>query len=79
MSKREFCKTIVTVEVLSEQPIEFDDLQELHNMIEHGNCSGQFTADSAVILNGEPMAQALIAQFSDPEFFQLTETGEDID
>lgn len=77
-SKRKFYKTIIQVEVLSEDvPPEFDNLLELHHGINE-DWSGDWKVQAPVLRTGKEMAQDLIGQGSDPEFFRLTEQGEDI-
>lgn len=67
------------IEVLSEEPYEGDDLETLAYDITEGHCSGDV---SEIVRNeektGPEMAKLLIAQRSEPGFFQLTENGEDI-
>ena len=78
--KRKFFKTIVEVQVLSEDfPIEFDNLLELHHMTNSGEHSGVFNVKSTKRLNGLQAAKALISQGSDPEFFRINEKGENLD
>lgn len=73
---RKFWKTTIIVEVLSEDvPLEFDDLEEVHNAISSGACSGQYTSTSEE-LTGKQCADALTAQGSDPGFFQLDDNGD---
>lgn len=78
MSKRAFYKTTVTVEVLHEEPLNFDTLEDLHYAITDGDCSGKFEVTGFVAMDGKSMAKALQKQGSDPEFFQLDEEGNDI-
>jgi len=81
MAKRKFFKTVLKVEILSEnKPI--DDtlsLSEIAYEITEGGCSGKVETEMAVKLSGKEMAQALQAQASDPEFFQLDEEGNDLE
>lgn len=74
---RVFFKTTVVVEVLSEEPVEFDTLGELGAMISTGDCSGKYAVTKQERLNGRKAAKALISQGSDPGFFRLTESGKD--
>jgi hypothetical protein len=80
-STRKFYRTVVTVEILSEDP--FDGTQDLEYIdwaITDGDCSGRktVTVDNAE-LDGLAAAALLVAQGSDPEFFGLTEEGEDVE
>ena len=82
-SKRKFYRTIVTVEVLSEEPylepVEDDDLQVLSYDIGVGDCSGRVNWGESQEVDGPTMARLLQEQASDPEFFGLDENGEDLD
>ena len=79
-SKRKFYKTTYTFTVLSEEPLPDSlSLSDLDYETMDGHCSGQFGETLVEELDGETAAKALIEQGSDPEFFQLTEDGEDID
>jgi hypothetical protein len=79
MSDRTFYRTVVTVEVLSEDPLNFDTLEDLHHAITTGDCSGRYETTKTETLNGKDTAAGLIAQGSDPGFFQLDEEGNDCD
>lgn len=69
MSK--FYKTIVTIEILSEEPIGNPDLEEIQYQTTEGNWSGVVDVTSEEELTPEEMSKALIAQGSDPEFFSI--------
>jgi hypothetical protein len=77
MTKRKFHKSTLTVVVLSENPLEYDDLGDVAYLISEGDCSGQITNEKHEVLNGKQMAQALIKQGSGPEFFGINEKGEE--
>lgn len=72
-------KTIFKVEVLSEEPLGEVTLADLHYQITEGHCSGVFTEESVTPLTPAQMAEALIAQGSDPEFFGLDAKGNKIE
>jgi hypothetical protein len=75
---REFYRTVIHVEVLSEEPYVFNgDLRTVAEDICTGNCSGIARTVLEEQCNGARMAQLLISQGSDPEFFQLDEAGFD--
>lgn len=77
--KRKFYKTVVKVEVLTEdQPAEFETLEDLSYMITEGEASGKYEVTSSRGISARKCAEALIAQGSDPEFFQLDENGKDL-
>jgi len=78
MARRKFYRTIIQVEVLSEDPYEYEDLTGLAYDIENGPCSGKTSVKSSTILTGKQMAQALRKQGSDPEFLQLNDRGRTI-
>jgi hypothetical protein len=78
MTKRKFYKTTLQVTILSEEPFEWDDLSSVHHSVTSGDCSGDIEEIERITLNGKECASALIAQGSDPEFFQITEEGEDL-
>lgn len=78
-SKRKFYKTEIKVTVLSEDPYDYESLSQVAFDIEGGDCSGEVKVIKKERLTGKEAAKALQKQGSDPEFFQLTEEGEDID
>ena len=79
INKRKFYKTILRVEILSEDLYDFNDLSDIHESITYGNCSGKVHVVAEKELNGKQMADELRNQDSDPEFFQLNEEGEDVE
>ena len=67
---RKFYKTTFTVEVLSEEPFnETHDLSYIGESITLGECSGTVSISEDEELSAEQMAEALIEQGSDPDFF----------
>lgn len=78
MTDKKFYKTIIQVEVLSEEPFDYNDLSDVHYQITEGDCSGTFKTLSSDELDGKQAADALKAQDSDPEFFQIDEDGNDL-
>ena len=66
-------KTIITVEILSEDSLEgFDgDLECVNNEITNGDWSGRVVVGSSELVDDETMAKLLISQGSDPGFFGL--------
>jgi hypothetical protein len=79
MSDRKFYKTVLKVVVLSEQPLEWDNLSDVDYAITSGDCSGEITDDKTTTLNAKQVVKELIKQGSDSEFFQLDSDGQDID
>lgn len=79
MTTRKFYRTELKVVVLSEEPVNFEDLYGVHLAITDGSCSGNWNVAKVSELDGKQAVRALRAQGSDPEFFQLTDKGEDLD
>jgi hypothetical protein len=76
MSKK-FYKTTIMVEVLSEEPLPNDmSLQDIAFGITDGDWSGHWEISEMKPLNGKETADALVAQGSDPSFFNLSDEGE---
>lgn len=76
---RKFYRTIVEVEVLSEEPFpDVTDLDAIHYMVTEGDCSGKVSIKETKEIDGKTAADLLKAQGSDPEFFMLTEDGNDV-
>jgi len=79
-SKRKFFKTILKVEVLSEDvPLEWDSLSDVAYTITEGDCSGRVTTEKVEKLNAHNVALELQEQGSDPEFFQLDSHGNELE
>jgi hypothetical protein len=78
MNNRKYYKTTITVEVLSEWPVTFEDLNGVHLAITNGDCSGKWEVSKVEELNGKKVAAALTQQDSDPSFFNLTPYGDDL-
>jgi hypothetical protein len=81
MSKRKFYKTVIQVEVLSETKGITDgmDLYEIANEINEGGSSGSVKEIEQIEVDGKQMVDLLNDQGSEPEFFQLTPEGEEIE
>jgi hypothetical protein len=79
MASKTFYRTVVRVEVLSELPFRFENLTDVHNAITTGECSGciQIAVDNRP-MDGRECAERLLAEGSDPAFFGLLPTGEDV-
>jgi len=78
---RKFYKTIIQVEVLSEDnPIgDYVDLADLAYEITDGECSGNVEVKEKIELTGKQAADALENQGSDPSFFRLDDDGNDVE
>ena len=79
MTSRKFYKTIVQVEILSEEPIGEPSLETIHYNITDGDWSGVTLIKEQKELDGAEMANELLNQASDSSFFGLTEDGEDVE
>ena len=78
-TSRKFYRLLVPVEILSEEsPPATWGLDEIHEAITTGDCSGRIVSRTVCTLGGLATARALMAQGSDPEFFSLTRQGGDL-
>lgn len=78
MSQRKFYRTVIHVEILSDDPSPKDaSLQDIAYQISEGDWSGATKMAEHEEMDGEKMAKLLQEQGSDPSFFQLTEDGKD--
>ena len=79
-SKRKFYRTVIQVEILSEEPYSGNDLETIQYDITDGHCSGKIIdIERNQEKTGQEMAGLSKEQGSDPEFFQLDENGNDTD
>lgn len=69
--ERMFHRTVLTYEVLSEEPYEYSDLETLAYDVRDGDCSGMLLKEEHQEVSAERMAALLEAQGSDPSFFQI--------
>jgi hypothetical protein len=73
---KKFFKTIVTFEVLSDEPIPYDvSLDDIVEEAREGRYVGRMGARKEVPLTGFGMARALEDFGSDPSFFELDDEG----
>jgi hypothetical protein len=63
-----YYRTIVTIEVLSEEPVDFDSLQAVHDAIVFGGCSGKWSVTFTEEVSPMRMEKLLLDQGSDPMF-----------
>lgn len=63
-----FYRTVIEVEVLSEDPYVFNSLSNIAHDIRDGDCSGKVTVISQEEVSPDKMAELLTAQGSDPSF-----------
>ena len=59
---KKFYKTVIQIEVLSEEPFEYENLSQVVYQITKGGCSCTHKTIKACVLNGEEAAKALLAQ-----------------
>jgi hypothetical protein len=79
MTNRKFHKRVVTLEILSEEPIpEGMDIANIIFEAQEGDYSMRECDEKDTILDGKQAAKALLQQNSDPSFFQLTPNGDDL-
>lgn len=80
MSDRKFYRTLVKIEVLSEEPISSEiGIETLCAEITTGDYSGLVLWSPGQEIDGKTAATALIGQGSDPSFFGLDEEGNDVE
>ena len=78
-NQRKYHRTVIQVEVLSEEPYTVEDLKDVSYDISEGHCSGQVEVLLREEVDGTSMAKLLLEQGSDPEFFRLDGDGNDLD
>jgi hypothetical protein len=78
-SKRKFYRTVVTVEVLSEQPLDDMGLDALNYAITEGDCVGRTHFGDPQEIEPADAADRLREMGSEPGFFQLDDKGDDIE
>jgi len=74
-SEKKFYKTIIQIEVLSEEPYDNDDPAAIGYDCDEGDCVGTSKIVSQKVLTGKQMANALYDAGSEPGFFQLNDDG----
>lgn len=80
VSSRTFYRSLVTIEVISDvKGLSELSLEDLNFEITDGGSSGMVLKRVETEIDGANAAKRLLAQGSDPGFFQLTETGQDDD
>jgi hypothetical protein len=79
-STRQFYKTKLTIEVLSEEKIpDSMSIEQIAWEATNGHYSMATVACKEKVMTGKQAANALLKQGSSPEFFQLNDKGEDVD
>jgi hypothetical protein len=80
MTKRKFYKQRISIVVLSEDPIDPEmSLSEIIRESDEGAFSRSEERGDCHEIGGKQAATALIAQGSDPEFFQIDRDGNDVE
>jgi hypothetical protein len=75
-----FYRTVFRIEVLSEGPLPEDiSLEDVAYEIMDGDYSGNIKRVSEDEVDGPTMARLLREQGSDPEFFRLTDDGQEVE
>ena len=77
MTERKFYRTVVEIEILSEEPYSNENLSQIAYDITEGDCSGAYGVVNSETVDGKTMAEMLLNQGSDPGFFMLDEEGND--
>lgn len=78
MTSRKFHKTVVQITILSEEEIGSVTPEQIAYQISGGEWSGYVEITSRQEINGADAAKGLMEQGSDPEFFRITEEGEEL-
>lgn len=76
---KKYFKTTITIEILSERKYYSTDLSKIEYDISYGDCSGKVEVSSYQELTSTEAAKELLAQGSDPEFFNLDQDGRVMD
>jgi hypothetical protein len=78
--KKKLYKTVIQIEVLSEEPIpDGMSIEEIANEAMDGGYSMVSGIKSSKVIEGKRAANAAHAQGSDPDFFGMDENGNEID
>ena len=82
MTNRKFYRSVITVEVLHEDPRALAGditLADVHDIITTGGATGSWhVSGGPYVLSGKQMAKLLLREGSDPEFFELDGHGNDV-
>ena len=79
MNTKRFYRTVITIEVLSEEPVEAMDVDDIAYEIREGSYSGEVEFGPSEVVDGPTMARLLMKQGSDPEFFGLDDEGNPVE
>lgn len=72
---KHFYRTVVEIEVLSEEETDFQSLADIDYAITDGHCSGRWNVTSQLEVAPAQMAELLKRQGSDPSFLGLDDEG----
>lgn len=75
---KNFFRTIVQIEIISDEPIGDPSLEEINYQIMEGDWSGQYSVISQEEMSSQQAAIAIAAQGSQPEFFGIDDSGNEI-
>lgn len=75
MADKQFYRTVVEIEILSEELYEPQSLADIDYAITDGHCSGTWRVKSQETVSPANMAMLLKAQGSDPSFLGLDDKG----
>jgi len=78
MAKKTLYKTTYTIEVLTEENVNYD-LSDLSDVITDGEASGHEFRTKTVKVVGKDAVKECKKHGTDPEFFQMDEEGNDIE
>lgn len=77
--KKKLFRKVIQVEILSEEELpEGMTLEQIQYEINEGDCSGQIITKKQEVVTGRKAAKMVMAQGSDPTFFQMNEFGNEI-
>ena len=78
LSKRKFYRTLVQIEILSEEPYSSTDLEKIQDDITNGHQVGEVSVvTDSELMDVKSCVERLFAVGSDPEFFCLNKHGHD--
>jgi hypothetical protein len=72
-SGKHYYRQVFTVEVLSDEPVDFNSLEDMHHAITSGDCSGDFRLSRQEEVTATEMIELLEAQGSDASFLVAEE------
>jgi hypothetical protein len=80
MAKKKLYKTIIQIEILSEDPIDGNpSLSDIEYNINDGSWSGVVETKSTTTVTGKKAVEAVQNQGTDPSFFMMDENGNEDD